>query len=116
MRPWNRGSGSGRMSDTSAPSRWPLPFPSCGAFPLLLLLAVILQLLQVQEFRVRVLLPRHRELESFLGAKHVIDILGCGIDVDLHPLHVAVELVVARAVVGRDRLTLVASNLSGLVH
>src|SRR5215510_3816878 len=61
-------------------------------------------------------LPRHRELESLLGADHVVDVLGRGIDIDLHPVDLAVELVTARTVVRRNRLAQVASDFRGFVQ
>jgi hypothetical protein len=45
------------------------------------------------------LLVRHRKAEPLLCADHVIDILGRVVDIDLHPLDLAVEVVAARPVV-----------------
>src|SRR5262245_17651184 len=61
-------------------------------------------------------LPRHRELESLLGADHVVDVLGRSVDVDLHPVDLAAELVAARTVVRRHGLTNVTAHFRGLVH
>src|SRR5262245_3408439 len=45
------------------------------------------------------LLPHHREAKPLLGADHVVDVLGRCVDVDLHPVDGAAELVAARPVV-----------------
>src|SRR6185436_14267573 len=110
------------MSDTSAASRWPLPFPAWTGLSLVplfvvFLRAVMLPLLpKVQIQKCSDLLPCHRQLESFLRTNQVIDIRRRGVDVDLHPLHLTVEHVVARPIVGGNRLSVVATDLGCLVH
>src|SRR5262245_715144 len=64
----------------------------------------------------RALLTRHRELESLLGADHVVDVLGRSVDVDLHPVYLAAELLAARTVVRLHGLTNVTAHFRGLVH
>src|SRR5262245_52995477 len=61
-------------------------------------------------------LPRHRELESLLGADHVVDVLGRSVDVDLHPVDLAAELVAARTVVRRHRFAQIASHFCRFVQ
>src|SRR5262245_617703 len=62
------------------------------------------------------LLPRHRELEALLGADQVVDVLSRGVNVDLHPFDLAVELVPTRAIVFRDRLSHIAPDLQSLIQ
>src|SRR4030095_3009450 len=62
------------------------------------------------------LLPRHRQLESLLGADQVVSVLGRRINIDLPPVDIPAERIPAQAVVRRHRLADVAANLQRLVH
>src|SRR6185436_1665438 len=110
------------MSDTSAASLWPLPFPAWTGLSLVPLLLVFLRAVMLPLLpKVRIqkcsdLLPCHRQLEPLLRTNQVIDIRGRGVDIDLHPLHLTVEHVVARSVVGGNRLSVVATDLGCFVH
>ena len=48
------------------------------------------------------LLPGHRDLEALLRRDQVVEILGVLININLHPIHCAAELVVFLTVVRRD--------------
>src|SRR4051794_1355548 len=56
------------------------------------------------------------ELESFLGADEVVEVVGGGVDVDLDPVDPSGELVVPGAVVLGDGCSGVAADVEGLVH
>jgi hypothetical protein len=60
--------------------------------------------------------PRHCHRESLFGANPVIDILGSGINIDLHLVDLSIELIFPRAIIWRDRLAHVAADLHRLVH
>ena len=51
-----------------------------------------------------------------LSGDQVIDVIGGGIDIDLDPVHPAVEQIVSWPVIGRDRLAQVAADVQRFVH
>src|SRR4051812_38425469 len=57
----------------------------------------------------------HRDPPTLIRSDQVIEVLGVVVDVDLHPLHRAGELVVAGEVFVTDAGARVASDVGGLV-
>src|SRR5688572_815625 len=60
------------------------------------------------------LLSRHRDLETFLRRDQVILIVF--LEVDLHPVHLAAELVAPRSIVGGDGRPALLADVAGLVR
>jgi hypothetical protein len=87
---------------------------SCSAIVGVAFVAIVVLLASYDAYQS--LLPRHCDHESLFCADHVVDVLGCGVDIDLYPFDFAVELVAAWAVVFRDKFAHVTPDLRRLVQ
>ena len=64
----------------------------------------------------RTSLPRHRDHEAFFGTDFVVDVLGSSIDIDLHPVDFAVELIAIRTIIPGDGLAYIATDVQCFIH
>src|SRR5215813_4346771 len=62
------------------------------------------------------LLSRHRDHKPLFNAKHVVDVLGGFVDIDLHPINLSVEFVAASRVVIRNWLTEIAADFHRFIE
>src|SRR5215813_4026086 len=62
------------------------------------------------------LLSRHRDHKPLFNAKHVVDVLGGFVDIDLHPINLSVEFVAASRVVLRNWLTEIAADFHRFIE